>query len=181
MSRKIVLGICLLGLVTTSSAQEDYTVRKNIFDSMDSMILLFNQRNWDSYANYMLPALVDTIGGKKAFVEFLSEQMSQFDSMQVSVYKKGKILQVVKTPSGYQCVTESFMQMTANGLTFSGSSYDIGVSADGIKWYFLRIEERSSMLTALIPDLDPALKLPASQFENKPIEEFLKNYTIRYQ
>jgi hypothetical protein len=182
MIRKLFLTTLLAGLLCTGFAQVDsVSIRKNIHHDMDSMISLFYQRNWEAYSDFMLPALVDTLGGKEVFVDFMEMQMGLLDSFHVDAYNKGRVLQLVKTNSGYQCITEAFMQMTGFGMIISGATYDIGVSVDGIHWKFLRLDENTDMLHALLPVIHPDLKLPASQMvNNKTLEEFKKDYEIKY-
>jgi hypothetical protein len=182
MIRKLFLTSLLASLVIVGSAQVDTVfLRKNIYTGMDSMISLFHQKNWEAYADYMLPALIDTLGGKETFVDFMEEQMEMLDSLHVDAYNKGRILQLVKTKSGYQCITEAFMQMTGFGMVISGASYDIGVSQDGIHWKFLRLDENAEMLNALIPFIHPELKLPVSQMvKDKTLEDFMKDYQVKY-
>jgi len=180
MLKKIYIAVCFAVFCGTASAQQEYELQKNIADNMDSMIVRFLKKDWSSFADYMLPSMVDRHGGKDGIADFLDEQMSMFDSLQIDVYKRGKILQVEKIDSGYQCVTESFMQLSGHGVILSGTSYDIGVSPDGKHWYFVRVEDRSTLIAELLPNLSPKLKLPEGQFEPKSLDEFRKTYKIHY-
>jgi hypothetical protein len=65
----------------------------------------------------------------------------------------------------------------------SGSSYDIGVSKDGIAWTFLRITEDATQdqIREFLPDISPDLKLPRSQMKlGKTLEEFMASYMLEY-
>jgi hypothetical protein len=109
--------------------------------------------------------------------------MNALEAAKFDVFKNGRVLQIVKIKEQYQCVIESFMQMTLNGNVVSGSSYDLAFSADGDQWTFLRIDQSLTPETIklLVPDLSPDLKLPKSQFQpGKTLDEFIKAYQLEY-
>jgi len=101
----------------------------------------------------------------------------------VQQYKVGKIFQLSKTDSQYQCIVEAFIQMKVNGEVASGSSYDIAISPDGKKWTFFRIPPTvtSDQIKELLPGLNPALKFPRSQTViGKTLDEFMAGYALEY-
>ena len=158
-------------------------LRKNIYAAEDSMIAIFRRRDWNSYAQYMNPVLIDMMGGKEGFVEFIQAQMKILEKADLQVYKTGDILQIVKIKDQYQCIAGSFLQMKIEETVISGSSYDIGVSEDGIGWRFLRITEDATKdhILELLPDLSPELKLPRSKMMfGKTLEELMANYVLEY-
>jgi len=108
--------------------------------------------------------------------------MKILDEADVQIYKAGKILQLVKIKDQYQCIVESFLQMKMNGMTISGSSYDIATSADGVKWNFFRITETatSAQIKEIFPDLSPEFKLPRAQMQRNTLEEFMSTYELQY-
>jgi hypothetical protein len=179
-----LLAIVLTSLATQSRAQFDTTlISKKASAGEDSLIALFKRKDWDNYANYMHPSVIEMIGGKEKFVTALQQTMSALEAAKFDAFKVGRVLQIVKVNEQYQCVVESFMQMTLNGTIISGSSYDLAFSTDGNKWTFLRIDQSLTPETIklLVPDLSPELKLPKPQFQpGKTLEEFMKTYQLEY-
>src|SRR6476659_8473108 len=110
---------------------------KYIHAAEDSMVAISKRKDWNSYAEYMHPIVIEMSGGKEGFIRILESQSEILDSVQQ--YKVGKIFQLSKTDSQYQCIVEAFIQMKVNGGVASGSSYDLAISGDGKKWNFFRI------------------------------------------
>ena len=178
-------SIILLLLISFSpiKAQIDTAVlKKNIHANMDSMLVLFKNKEWEKYADFMHPAIVKMVGGKKAFGEFLTAQMASLGDAQFDVFRQGQVLQLLKSGEEYQGIMESFMQMQITGKLISGSSYDIVTSTDGINWNFTRIDEAGvETFKMIIPGLSDQLKLPKNQMiPGKTLEEFLKTYKVEY-
>jgi hypothetical protein len=178
----------LLAVFAVLSSLEAWTqldtalLSKSIYTAEDSMIAIFKRKDWSSYAHYMNPTIIELIGGKDQFVRTMGE-LKFLEETDVQVYKKGKILELAKTDSEYQCIVETFMQMQVLGTLVSGSSYDIGLSANGKDWTFFRIEESvtSDQVKQLIPDLHPKFKLPKTQRAvGKTLEEFMPTYVLEY-
>src|SRR4030095_6413403 len=109
-------------------------------------------------------------------------QMKILDEVDMQIYKTGKILQLLKIKGQYQCIVESFMQMKMNGTTISGSSYDVAISDDGVKWTFFRITETATpaQIKEIFPDLSPEFKITRSQIQPKTLEEFMTTYKVEY-
>lgn len=155
---------------------------KKIYIAEDSMMALFKRKDWIKYADYMNPVIIKLMGGKEQFIKTM-QGLKVLEEADVQVYKKGKILELAKMENEYQCIVETFMQMQVAGTVFSGSSYDIGVSADGKTWTFFRIEETISpdQIRQLLPNLNPKFKLPkAQQAMGKSLEEFMPTYVVQY-
>lgn len=179
-----LLPIILFAATLQSAAQFDTVlVSKKASAGEDSLIALFKKKDWNRYVDYMHPSIVEMIGGMEKFVSVLQQTMNALDGAKFEAFKNGRVLQIIKANGQYQCVIESFMQMTLNGMLVSGSSYDLAFSTDGEKWIFLRVDQNLTPETIkqLVPELSPDLKLPRSQFEQgKSLEEFLKTYQLQY-
>lgn len=182
MKKILAVSLLLLFLQHASAQFDTVAVRKNIYAGMDSMLTLFKQRNWTSYAGFMHPNLVKMMGGKQAFAAALKQQMRMLDSVQLVQYKPGNIVQLIKKGNEYQCVTESFMQMKLKGENYSSVAYDIGTSVNGKKWYYTRINESGPTgIKTIIPTLFPDLKFPNLQPQRKvTLEEFMRSYTLSF-
>src|SRR4051812_41810765 len=105
---------------------------RNIYAAEDSMVAISKRKDWNTYADYMHPIVIEMSGGKEGFIQILESQSEILDS--VEMYKVGKIFQLSKTGRQYQCIVEAFIQMKINGEVTSGSSYDIAISENGNKW-----------------------------------------------
>jgi len=182
MKRYFILLIVIAFGFEGKSQLDTLLLNKNIYASEDSMIALFKRKDWKTYANYMNPVVIKMLGGKDGFVKYLQEQMEILDETDVQIFKTGKVLQLLKTKEQYQCIVESFMQMALNGTIISGSSYDVGVSDDGIAWTFFRITETATpaQIKDVIPNLSPEFKLPRPQMQRKTLEEFMTTYSLEY-
>lgn len=182
MKRYFILLIVIVFSFEGKSQLDTLFLNKNIYTSEDSMIAIFKRKDWKTYAAYMNPIVIEMLGGKDGFVKYLQEQMKILDEADVQIYKVGKILQLLKINGQYQCVVESFLQMKMNGMTISGSSYDIATSVDGVKWNFFRITETatSAQIKEIFPQLSPEFKLPRSKMEAKTLEEFMTTYELQY-
>ena len=182
MKRYFILLIVIVFSFEGKSQLDTLFLNKNIYTSEDSMIAIFKRKDWKTYADYMNPIVIEMLGGKDGFVKYLQEQMKILDEADVQIYKVGKILQLLKINGQYQCVVESFLQMKMNGMTISGSSYDIATSVDGVKWNFFRITETatSAQIKEIFPELSPEFKLPRSKMEAKTLEEFMTTYELQY-
>lgn len=182
--KNYLLSIVFIASCIQSQAQFDTLfISKKASAGEDSLIALFKRKDWKSYADYMHPSVIEMVGGKESFVTALKQSMKTLETVKLDVFKNGRVLQIIKANDQYQCVIESFMQMTLNGMLITGSSYDIAFSKDGNDWKFLRIDQSFTPETIkqLIPELSPDLKLPKAQFQQgKTLEEFMSNYQLEY-
>lgn len=147
------------------------------------MFAIYKRKEWDQYAMYMNPVLIRLMGGKEGFTQMLKQQMDALGDVELQQFKNGKILQLFKVNEQYQCIAETFLEMKYNNTTISGSSYDYGVSEDGVAWTFFRVVETltPTQIYVMFPDMSPDIKLPRAQFASgKTLEEFLNTYTVQY-
>lgn len=154
---------------------------RNIRAAEDSMVAISKRKDWSAYADYMHPIVIELSGGKEGFIRILESQTEILDSVQL--YKPGKIFQLSRTGTQYQCIVEAFIQMKINGGVASGSSYDIATSDDGENWIFFRIPPTvtSGQVRELLPGLNPDLKFPLSKTEiGKTLDEFMVGYVLEY-
>jgi len=178
----LFVGLVLLADMQLNAQIDSATLANRIYSAEDSMMAIFKRKDWTAYAEYMHPVLIQLLGGKEKFIKTMQD-LKILEEAEVQAYKKGKILQLVKTEKDYQCIVETFMQMEVAGNLFSGSSYDIGVSADGKTWTFFRIEETitPAQIRQLFPNLHSNFKLPKAQRAmGKTLEEFMPTYVVQY-
>jgi hypothetical protein len=184
MKRITILLVMALTVMQTSAQFDTLLVRNNINTTLDSMTAAFKNSNWRQFVKYTNENMIAFTGGEDKFVELLDTSMAQLLSVgSMDEYYSGRTLQLVLTPGGYQCITESFMQMTVSDMTVSGCSYNIGTSPDGETWRFLRVSGGPRLtINDFIPDISPKLRIPEEQMEaGKTLEEFKKTYKIKYK
>ena len=178
--KTLIVALAFLISFTTGHAQIDTaTLKKNVYARMDSMIILFKNKDWVRYSDFMHPKVVELVGGKDAFSEMLEGMMEEIEA-EIVAFKPGKILQIIKTGNGYQGIVESFLQMNVRGGMASGSSYDVIMSEDGQQWNFTRIDDLEK-LKQLLTDLSPELKFPRqSMVPGITLDDYMKTHEIRY-
>ena len=183
MKNYLLLIVFIASCIQSQAQFDTLFISKKASAGEDSLIALFKKKDWKSYADYMHPSIIEMVGGKENFVTTLQQSMKALEVAKFDAFKNGRVLQIVKTNGQYQCIIESFMQMTLNGMLISGSSYDLAFSTDGNEWKFLRIDQTFAPETIkqLIPELSTDLKLPKAQFQQgKTLEEFMSNYQLEY-
>jgi hypothetical protein len=175
--------LCMVLFNFAAEAQIDTVqLSKNISAAEDSMVAISKRKDWKAYVDYMNPVVIDLSGGKEGFVRLL-QNSKVFDSVDIQIFRVGKILQLSKIGVQHQCIVETFLQMKMSGKILSSSSYDIAISKDGYKWTFFRIAPTltSDQIKKILPDLNQDFKFPRSQTEvGKTLEEFLAAYVIQY-
>jgi hypothetical protein len=184
MKRITILLAVILAAMQANAQFDTVRVSNNINTTLDSMTAAFKTNNWRQFAQYTNENMIKFMGGEDKFTELLDTSMAQLLSIgSMDEYYPGRTLQLVITPAGYQCITESFMQMTVSGITVSGCSYNIGTSPDGETWRFLRVGDGPRLtVNDFIPDVSSKLRIPEEQMEaGKTLEEFKKTYKIRYK
>ena len=178
----LLIALCLLGLQL--KAQTDtFLLKQSIKVSMDSMSASFQRKDWNTFTNYMHPELVKMLGGEKKFTAFIQQQMKSLESAVVQKSAAGNVLQVLYYKNQWQCIVESYLEMTVESTLVSSVSSNIGVSFDnGKTWKFVRLsngneETMKQMFKDLSPDLQPPLYKAAV---GVTLNELLKTYTPAY-
>jgi len=172
--------ITVLSLDGQAQMDTSFLIR-SIYAAEDSMVAISKRRDWNAYASYMNPVVIELSGGKEGFIQILESQSEIFDSVQL--YKVGKIFQLSRIGTQYQCIVEAFIQMKINGEVASASSYDIAISEDGKKWIFFRIPPTitSDQVKEILPGLNPNFKFPRSKTEiGKTLDEFMAGHSVEY-
>lgn len=179
-----LLFLCLLVSSSFSSAQTDSAkLIRNIKAGIDSVQYSFKQSDWTTFTNLMHPTLIEMTGGKEGFQNLLKDQISVLlKDGSVDTMATGNVLQILKYKGQWQCIVESFMQLTVESITISTSSCNVGVSFDGgASWKFIRVSDGlETKITTYFPDLSPALKVPLNQSMMTVLTEFIKNYKVKY-
>jgi hypothetical protein len=90
----------IIALNLDGEAQIDTSLlTKSIYAAEDSMVAISKRKDWNTYADYMHPVVIEMSGGKEGFIQILESQSEILDSVQQ--YKVGKIFQLSKTSGQY--------------------------------------------------------------------------------
>ncbi len=150
---------------------------------MDSVSSSFLQKDWNSFADHMHPDLIKMLGGKKPFVAFLEQQMQSLEGTTVQKSASGNVLQLLLYKNQWQCVVESYLEMTVEGTIVSSVSSNIGISPDnGATWKFIRLSNGNEQtMKQMFKGLSPELQAPNNKTSvGVTLEELLKNYKPVY-
>lgn len=142
--------------------------RKNITRCADSLVRGFRTKNWELFSLYSNPAIIGTMGGKAAFIQFVSQTFSTIPASAWKSYKPGNVLQVVKTPYDLQSVIELISVVEWEGKRVSSTAALVGQSWDGgLNWTFFDSQNDSNAVKMIKPDISPEIKIPA---KNEKVE-----------
>ena len=179
MKTIIIIVVFCTTFISANAQFDTTTLKKSVYANMDSMISIFHRKDWLRYMDYMHPNVIDFGGGKTALAELIGTQMEAIDA-EIIALKPSQLLQLIKTANGYQGVVASLIQMKVMGNMVSGTSYDLIMSDDGLKWSFTRIDEPQT-LKKILPDVSPEIKLPKKGMKlGVTLDEFMKTYEIQY-
>jgi hypothetical protein len=162
MRKCLLLFIALIGFALLTRAQFDTSFAKtNLRHCADSLVHGFRTRNWEVVARYSNPAMIGTMGGKQAFMNYIAASFAGVPDTAWKVYKTGKILQVVKTATDLQAVIELHSVVEWEGRRVTSTLDLIGQSWDGgLFWTFFDSQNNINAVKTIKPDLSPDLLIP---------------------
>ncbi|HLP36222.1 hypothetical protein [Lacibacter sp.] len=182
MKYLFLVALCLLSL--QPKAQTDsLLLKQNIKAGMDSVSATFQRKDWSAFTNYMHPELVKMLGGEKQFAGFIEQQMKSMEDATIDRSASGNILQLLFYKNQWQCIVESYLEMTVESTIVSSVSSNIGVSFDnGKSWKFIRLSNgNEEKMKQLFKDLSPELQAPINKTAvGVRLEELLKSYKPVY-
>lgn len=182
MKYLFLFALCLLSL--QPKAQTDsLLLKQNIKAGMDSVSATFQRKDWSAFTNYMHPELVKMLGGEKQFAGFIEQQMKSMEDATIDRSASGNILQLLFYKNQWQCIVESYLEMTVESTIVSSVSSNIGVSFDnGKSWKFIRLSNgNEEKMKQLFKDLSPELQAPINKTAvGVRLEELLKSYKPVY-
>ncbi len=167
MKRLFLLPFLLLAALCTKAQLDTNSVKPYIRNCADSLSASFKTRDWYKLARFTNPNLIQMMGGEKNFAETVQKQMDLMGQDAIHDSKIGKVLQVVQTNKGWQCVTEHVLDMEMLNKPVHQSTYLIGTSSDGKHWYFLDANATTGLSAIFIPELDKRLVIPADVSKGK--------------
>lgn len=179
--KNFLIALFLLSALNTSAQTDTSHLIKNIRVAMDGMQHSFLKSDWNGFVNYMHPDLIKLAGGKEKLTQGIKSQMSSMGNGTIDTIGSGNVLQIVNHKGQWQCIVESFLQMTIDSRTVTVISGNIGVSDDGQSWKFIRVSTgKEGNIVQMFPSLSPQLRPPYNKTFLKNVREALKTYTPSY-
>ncbi len=135
---------------TKTVAEAIKTAYPNLKTQADEMGKVFLSKDFDKYANFMYPKLIEMTGGREKFVSLLNSSMKQFDStgLEIVSYEVGEPSQAIEIDNQVFAVlpTKTVMKISQRTLADEGSI--IAVSDDkGKNWKFVRAKTKEAIKT----------------------------------
>lgn len=180
MLRIIVLSIFILPHLSGKAQFDTSFAKKNIIICADSLAYGFKQKNWELFARYSNPGMIGALGGKAAFIEYVSAQFSKIPDSAWSKYEPGRVLQVVKTENDLQAVVELNSIVEWQGIRITTTSHLIGESwSNGLYWTFFDSQNDMNVAKTIKPDLSNQLIIPSRDEKkesiNSPVQKNRKD------
>jgi hypothetical protein len=184
MIKRLVVVLALIFVNKIGLAQIDsVAVKQNIKNQSDSMFVAFKKQDWDNFASYMHPKVLELAGGKEGFISILKKEMIELKSLQFTELIQVGNIQLVSAKKSMQCVVQYGLNMLLDSTLVSGVSTSIGESFDnGQTWRFIRNNFKNfTEIKAAFPWVDNALTIPREEQKfGISLQEFLKTYKPIY-
>ncbi len=181
MIKQIFIIYLFLLFTQTSRAQFDTAaVKLNILNQSDSMFTAFKNKDWNSFSNYMHPAIFKLVKGKKEFIQLLETQMKELQNLTFTDYKQVGNVQIIAANKTLQCMVIYGLQMLIDSSVISGVSSSIGESTDnGATWKFIRNNSNTlNQVYTQFPWISTSLKIAK---EDQVFGVSLPQYLATYQ
>lgn len=156
------------GVSTGVEAQFDSAfVKTNLKRCADSLTFAFKSNDWEMFTRYSYPAMIGSLGGKKAFTDYISNTFSQLPDSAWKKYETGKIVQLEKQGKDFQGIIELNTIVEWQDRRVTTTSHLIGESWDGgLFWTFFDSQGDEQAARHINPSLSPAIKIPGRVEEN---------------
>ncbi len=181
---KQLCGALLLMIIShTGRAQADSaSLVPYIRAAADSMTAAFSRQDFKAFVNYSNPRLVEMLGGRESFINFMERQVSALKGMRFNIVRAGRILRVIPGSQPMQCIVEQWLELDYQGSPVAGVSHLIGISDDGKSWTFADgNSDAGNNIKLLIPGISPLLVIPKKkQVFGVKLDSLLKDYRTVY-
>jgi hypothetical protein len=160
-----------LFLACSAQAQFDTSfIKKNIRHCADSMTHAFKTRSWDVFTRYSYPSVVGSLGGKKAFSDFMAGMFAPIPDSAWKKYEVGSILQVIKKGKDIQAIIELNSTLEWQGSRIITTSHLVAESWDGgLFWTFFDSQNDRMAAKLIDPNLSDELIIPEKQEKREPL------------
>ena len=163
--RKSIITLSFICAYLIGQAQTDSaSIAPIIISKADSMMQMFQQRNWIQFVRFNHKGVKDLMGGDEAFISTIETQMKALPDSAVKKAGVGKLLQLVFTETDIQCVIEQIVEIHFSGMEVYAVTPLIGESKDGGKnWTFFDGSGSSPLIQNkdIKPNLSDRLIIPA--------------------
>lgn len=162
---------------TSSQAQFDTSfAKKNILKCADSLAYGFKHKDWELFSRYSYPALIGSLGGKNAFIQYVTEKFALIPETAIKKYKPGKILQIIQSGRDLQAVLEINSVIEWQGVKITTTSHLIGESwSNGLFWTFFDSQNDRNLAKTIHPGLSDQLIIPPKNEKMEPLDAKEKN------
>lgn len=127
----------------------------------EEMVKAFETRNYQTFANYIYPSLIEKFGGREEFIEFTEKSMAELKTTDAVIeeYRILKTIQILRQPKNIFAVMQTRMKMKMSGKPMSIVSSLVGVSDDkGENWKFITVNSKD-MIKPFFPQMVNKLKI----------------------
>ena len=171
MLKHIIILLPLLLVFFEAAAQFDTAVvKKNLLHCADSLTQAFKSKDWEKYTRYSYPAMIGTLGGKKAFIDYVAKNFNAVPDTAWKQYEPGKVLQLIKTDRDIQAIVELHSLIEWQGIRVISTSYLVGESwSEGLYWTFFDSQNDINAAKTIKPDLSNQMIIPAKKEKMEPI------------
>jgi len=140
-------------------------VEKAIYASADSMMLAFKKQDWNTFAAFTHPAMVQVMGGTENLAQLAKQQMTGLADTVVKRAEVDSILQVVTVDNELQCLVKQTMVFEQDGNRITSTSYLVGESLnEGKSWTFFDASNEGKIKPIDIkPNLSTQFNIPRKQ------------------
>ncbi|HMU44860.1 MAG TPA: hypothetical protein PKC72_00770 [Chitinophagaceae bacterium] len=177
MLKTTLLFVLFSFICQVSQAQFDTSFAKsNILKCADSLAYGFKHKDWELFTRYTYPAMIGTIGGKQAFISFISDKFALMPDSAIKKYEPGRVLQVVKSGKDLQALLEINSVIEWQGIRVISTSHIIGESwSNGLYWTFFDSQNDIKLAKTINPGLSDQLVIPPKNEKMEPIVSPGKN------
>lgn len=161
-----ILAVILFIVPKVSAQADTSSVKPHIIACADSMAKAFSKGDYSTMARFTNDALVKMLGGKEEYARTIKKTMTEGEMAKATWEAKiGKVIKVVKTPNGFQCLIEQKLTIVLNGKRIKSLSALHGYAdKTGKLWKFADLgDQDAEMIKKVAPDLDKRLIIPKSK------------------
>jgi len=137
-----ITNLIAISIISTScNTNKSDNFKDNIKNEADKMINFLVAKDYTNYCNYMIPPMIDGMGGRENAIEIIKKEMAKVDLIKVKLsYPSDTVIENQKI----QCTLREEIEIKVNEGRLITVSTLIGISNDmGKTWYFLDANNKS--------------------------------------
>ncbi|QEC44015.1 hypothetical protein [Pseudobacter ginsenosidimutans] len=161
----IIFVLFCLSSVNSQQTIKDHS--KSIKEQAEKMGELLVKKEYDSFARYNHPTILEMMGGKQKMIEVLEKSINEMEAEGISFTKVsfGQPSTVIPVKNELQCTVPQEIEMKMpNGRMVTKSTL-IAVSEDnGKTWWFLDTAGKDiSVMKQILPNLSSKIVIPEKE------------------